>query len=233
MAEEMAPVHPSVRHLLGWVDEKILKLAECVYHRQYQVASSILPHQCQDQLMGGLHRELGQWMMRAGLCITTASDQFLSRAECAAKLAPSLKLGHPWWRPAWRKASLPPRSMDATVYKPISPHPQTLQGTRSTPMLPPVMKGVMKPSMPNGWEGIQQWGAPNPDVGTPMAGVDPSSIGSHHQEIGYRGRYVPRLPGMSLLYWALHAHRMKMSGYTVLSANWTYSHSSKNPKKGN
>ena len=79
MAKEMAPVHPLVRSLLGSANEEILKLAKDVYCWWYQVPLSILPWQCQDQLMRDLHRELGQWIMRAGLCITTGSDQSLSR----------------------------------------------------------------------------------------------------------------------------------------------------------
>ena len=81
MAKKMAPVHPSVRSLLGSADEEMLKLAKDVYHGWYQVVPSVIPHQCQDQLMGDLHRESGQQMMRGGLCVNTGLDQSLSRGR--------------------------------------------------------------------------------------------------------------------------------------------------------
>ena len=80
-AKEKAHVHQSVRSLLGSANEEILKLAEDVYHGQYQVVPSILPCQCYGQLRGDLHRELCQWMMRASLHNTTGSDQSLSRGR--------------------------------------------------------------------------------------------------------------------------------------------------------
>ena len=55
-SKETAPVHQSVRSLLGSANEEILKLAEDVYCGWYQVVPSVLTHQCQDQLMGDLHR---------------------------------------------------------------------------------------------------------------------------------------------------------------------------------
>ena len=54
-AKEMVPNHPSVRSLLGSMDEEILKLAEEVYWGQCGAVPSILTHQHQDQFMDELH----------------------------------------------------------------------------------------------------------------------------------------------------------------------------------
>ena len=72
VAKDMSPKQPSVLGLLGSTDEEILEVAKDVYCGWYQVALSILPHWFQDQLMGDLHNELGQWLWKAGLHDTTS-----------------------------------------------------------------------------------------------------------------------------------------------------------------
>ena len=42
MAKEIAPVHLSVRSLLGSTNDEILEVAKDVYHGWYQVAPSVL-----------------------------------------------------------------------------------------------------------------------------------------------------------------------------------------------
>ena len=51
------------------------------YRGQYEVAPSILPHRCQDQFMAKLHKELGQCLVRAGLCDVMGTAQPLSRGR--------------------------------------------------------------------------------------------------------------------------------------------------------
>ena len=65
MTKEMAPTHLSMRSLLGSTNDEILEVAEEVYHGQYGVVPSILPHQHQDHFMAELHEELGQCLIKA------------------------------------------------------------------------------------------------------------------------------------------------------------------------
>ena len=97
-AEEMAPVHPTVRSLLGFTNGEILEVAKDVYSRWYQVAPSIPPFQCQDQLMGDLNREVGWQMMRAGLH-DAAGGRACSQA-CSWSQAQSPLVGTSRWEGA-------------------------------------------------------------------------------------------------------------------------------------
>ena len=49
MVKDIAPEQPSVKSLLGLMDEEILERAEQVYQGQYEAALKILPCQCQEQ----------------------------------------------------------------------------------------------------------------------------------------------------------------------------------------
>ena len=64
---DTAPVQSSVWILLGFTNEDILRVTKDIYHGQYQLALSILTHQCQDLLMQNLHSELNWRLVRAGL----------------------------------------------------------------------------------------------------------------------------------------------------------------------
>ena len=67
MAEEMAPIHPSVRSLLGSSEEEVLKITEEVYHGEYELAPNELPGQQQEEYMAELHAKLSWHLTRAGL----------------------------------------------------------------------------------------------------------------------------------------------------------------------
>ena len=56
-------------------------MAKLVYRGQYEAASSVLPHKCQDQFMTELHEELGQHLVRAGIWHVTEASQSLSRGR--------------------------------------------------------------------------------------------------------------------------------------------------------
>ena len=58
VAEDMAPLQPSLRVLLGFTSEGILEVAKDIYCDQYQLALSISTGWCQDLLMQDLHDEL-------------------------------------------------------------------------------------------------------------------------------------------------------------------------------
>ena len=74
----MAPEHPSIITLLGSTDQEILDVVEQVYKGQYEVAPNILPHRCQYQFMAKLHKDLGQCLVRVGLCGTMGTAWSLS-----------------------------------------------------------------------------------------------------------------------------------------------------------
>ena len=67
-AGDTAPMQPSVWILLGYMKEDILKVAEDIYHGQFQLALSILTCWHHDLLMQDLHNQLDQWKVRTGLC---------------------------------------------------------------------------------------------------------------------------------------------------------------------
>ena len=102
-AKETAPVHLSVRSLRGSANEKIPNLAEDVYCRQYQVVPSFLSPNARTSWWG---TTIGCWANRwwrlASMSLLAETGPYPG-AECASGLARSLRLGHPWWRPAGRK----------------------------------------------------------------------------------------------------------------------------------
>ena len=81
MAEDTAPECPCVRSLLGLINDKILVLAEEVYLGQYGVAPSVLPCQHQHKFMAEFCEELGQWLIRAGLCGAMRAVRSLSSSR--------------------------------------------------------------------------------------------------------------------------------------------------------
>ena len=80
-AEEMAPIHLSMRGLLGSTNDEILEVAEEVYCGWYGVVLSILPCWHQDQFMAEHHEGLDQCLIRAGLCGAMRAARFLSRGR--------------------------------------------------------------------------------------------------------------------------------------------------------
>ena len=103
-----------------------LEVAKDVYHGWYQVVLSILPCQCQDQLMGDLHNELDQWLWRAGLYSTTSSGRSLSRGRTCSH-APQWVWSSSWaWSPSsethrWEGNTAPQHHGCSTVYPSWSP----------------------------------------------------------------------------------------------------------------
>ena len=96
MAKETALVCPSVRSLLGCTNDEILEVAEDVYQWWYQVVLSILPCQCQDQLMG---TSTGSWANSWwGLASVTLQPQ--TGPYPGVEHTASLGLIHPWWEHA-------------------------------------------------------------------------------------------------------------------------------------
>ena len=67
MAKAMAMEDPSSRTLKGSTDVEIFRITEQVYQGEYVMASSVLPHQWQEECIKELHRELACCMARAGL----------------------------------------------------------------------------------------------------------------------------------------------------------------------
>ena len=88
------------------MEDDILEIAEQVYWVKYEIVPSILPHQCQEQVMKELHDELGQGLTSVDLQEATWTGSSLSRRRRCSHACSSSQAWLPFPGQSLTRASL-------------------------------------------------------------------------------------------------------------------------------